>query len=194
MAREISPICDFIFRSIRTCLPTDMVDIDLTVRTVKGLYTYTKNHTTDSTIFTLWSKKVIPFPSLRQKTQTFKDDKRQNTTIPWNDVNTVQFSATPKTPRNLRRCTTGKIRTRWSSGNHRFNPIKISRFNTKDTKVPDLNKIDIKAPTPRKVCDSFSLSWSYCKQVFCILHLKIWTGQVKTGMVLRPRLRSRLNL
>ena len=38
MAREISPICAFIFGSIRTCLPTDTVGIGLTVRTVKGIY------------------------------------------------------------------------------------------------------------------------------------------------------------
>ena len=39
MAREINPICSFIFGSIRTCLLTDMVDVDLTIRTVKGIYT-----------------------------------------------------------------------------------------------------------------------------------------------------------
>ena len=34
-----------------------------------------------------------------------------------------------------------------------------------DTKVWDLNKIDIAAPKPKKVCNSFSLSCSYCEQV-----------------------------
>ena len=76
MAREISPVCDFIFWLIRTSLLTDMVDMDLTVRTVKGIYTYKKDHTMESTVFTLWSKKIIPFPSLIQKTQAFKDDKK----------------------------------------------------------------------------------------------------------------------
>ena len=33
-----------------------------------------------------------------------------------------------------------------------------------DTKVSDLNKIDIIAPIPRKVCDSFGLSCSYSEQ------------------------------
>ena len=107
---------------------------------------------------------MIPFPSLRWKIQVFKDAKRQNMMITWNDGNTVQFSAPPKMPRNLIRHTTGKIRTRWSDRNHQFNPIKISRFNTGDTKVSDLNKIVIVAPTPRKVCDSFGLSCSYCEQ------------------------------
>ena len=60
MAREISPICDFVFRLIRTSLPTDMVHVDLTIYTIKGIYTYRRDHTAESTIFTLWSKKVIP--------------------------------------------------------------------------------------------------------------------------------------
>ena len=85
MAREISPICDLIFGSIRTSLPTDMVDTDLTIWTVKGIYTYWKGHTTKSTISTPQCKKVIPFPSLRWKMQAFQDDKRQETTVPWND-------------------------------------------------------------------------------------------------------------
>ena len=61
MAREISPICDVIFRLIRTSLPTDTVDVDLTVSTVKGIYTCRKDHAKETTIFTLWIKKVIPF-------------------------------------------------------------------------------------------------------------------------------------
>ena len=72
MAREISPICNFIFKSIRTSLLMDMVDVDLTIQTVKGIYTYRKDHTAD-------------------------------------DGSTFQFSAPPKTPRNPRKKTTGKI-------------------------------------------------------------------------------------
>ena len=51
MAREINLVCDFIFSSIHMCLPTDMVDIELTIRTVKGIYTYDKDHTAESMIF-----------------------------------------------------------------------------------------------------------------------------------------------
>ena len=80
MAREINPICDFIFGSIHMCLPADAVDIELTIRTVKGIYTYHKDHTAESTIFSLFSKSVIPFPSLRQKIQTYKDNNKQVTT------------------------------------------------------------------------------------------------------------------
>ena len=100
MAREISPVCYFIFRWIRTSLLMDTVDIDLTVWTVKGIYMYRKDHTIESMIFMPWSNKVISFPSLRQKIQAFQDNKRQETTMPWNDGSMFQFSAPLKMPRN----------------------------------------------------------------------------------------------
>ena len=164
MAREISLICDFIFRSIRTSLLTDMVDIDLMIWTVKRIYIYRKDHTTEPKIFTPWSKKVIPFPSLRQKIQAFQD-KRQEMTVPWNDGSAFQFSAPPKTSRNPTKRTTGKIRTRWS-GRNRFNPIKARRHNTPETKVSELDKIDtdIRAPILTKACDRSGLSCSHCEQ------------------------------
>ena len=37
MAREISPMCNFVFGSIHTGLPTDMVDVELTIRMAKGI-------------------------------------------------------------------------------------------------------------------------------------------------------------
>ena len=40
MAREISPMCDFIFGSLWMGLLTDTVDVTLTIRMVKGIYTY----------------------------------------------------------------------------------------------------------------------------------------------------------
>ena len=44
MAREIIPVCDFFFGFVCTNLPSDMVDIELTIRMVKGIYTYHKDH------------------------------------------------------------------------------------------------------------------------------------------------------
>ena len=61
MAREISPVLDFIFGSIRTGLPMDTVDVELMVRMVKGIYMYRKKHMTESTVFSPWSRTVTPF-------------------------------------------------------------------------------------------------------------------------------------
>ena len=54
MAREISPVCDFIFGSMHTGLPTDTVGMELMIRMVKGIYTYRKDHTAKSMVFSPW--------------------------------------------------------------------------------------------------------------------------------------------
>ena len=84
MAHEISAICDFLFRSMKTNLPTDTVDIVLTVWIVKGIYMHRKDHIAGSMIFTPWSRMVTPFPSLRHKIQAYQDDKRSERVLPWN--------------------------------------------------------------------------------------------------------------
>ena len=142
MAREISPVCDFIFGSLCTCLLINTVDIELTIRMVKGIYTYCKNHTVDSTVSSAWSKSVIPFPSLRCKIQAFQDD-NSSQTMAWNSSMTPQFSAPPKPHQSPGKCTPGKTRTRWSNCNHWFNPIRTHRYNTLKTEPNDMNKIDI---------------------------------------------------
>ena len=70
--------------------------------------------------------------------------------MPWNDGSAFQFSAPQKMPRNPRKRTTGKIRTR-RLGRNRFNPIKMRRPNTPKTKVSDLDRID--ADIKAKVTD-----------------------------------------
>ena len=72
MAHEISPICDFLFGLMRASLLTHIVDVELTVQMVKGIHMYRKDHTIEFMIFTPWSKKIIPFPSLRHKLQATK--------------------------------------------------------------------------------------------------------------------------
>ena len=102
MAREINPVCNFIFSSICPCILIDTVDVELTIRMVKGISTYCKDHTTESTLFLLWSKTLIPFPSLRQKIQAYKNDAKQKT-MTWNNGITPQFSAPQKPSQNPRK-------------------------------------------------------------------------------------------
>ena len=143
-------MCNFIFGSIHTCLLTEMVNAELTIIMLKGIYTYCKDHTAESTIFSLWSKIVIPFPSLRWKIQAFKDsNSSKQVTTTWDNGMMPQFSAPQKPSQSPRKCASGKIRTRWSRCNHWFNPIKTNRYNTLGTNLMDINKIDIIQPTPR---------------------------------------------
>ena len=83
MAREISPMCDLIFGSVHTGLPMDTVDVELMIRTVKGIYTYRKDHTAESIVFSPWSRTVIHFPSLHRKFKLFrtKTDRQWHGTI-----------------------------------------------------------------------------------------------------------------
>ena len=116
-------------------------------------------------IFTPWSKKVLPFPSLRHKIQAFQDKRGHQMALPWNTGRTFQFFSPPNMPRNSRKRTPDKIRTRWSDKN-RFNPIKTTRPNTPQKRVTELDAIgiDIEAPVPVKVCHKFRLLCSFCDQ------------------------------
>ena len=89
----------------------DIVDVELMIRIVKGIYTYRKDHTAKSTVFSQWSRTVIPFPSLHRKIQAFQDESRQP--MAWDNNNAMPyFSALPK-PKC--KCTPGKTRARWSN-------------------------------------------------------------------------------
>ena len=145
MAREISPICDFMFRSIWTGLLTDTVDIELSIRMVKGIYTYRKDHTAKSTVYSPWSRTIIPFPSLHRKIQAYQDENRQ--TSAWNKGLAVPYFPTKPQPKC--RHTLGKTRTRWSNQRHRFNPIKMEHYNMQDREKTDFNKIDVVKPNPK---------------------------------------------
>ena len=96
MARDSSPVCDFIFGSIQTGLPMDTVDVELVIRTVKGIYMYRKDHMAKSIVFSPWSRTVIPFPSLHKKIQTFQDENRQ--TMAWNKGHATSYFSAPTQP------------------------------------------------------------------------------------------------
>ena len=121
MAREISPICNFIFRSIHTRLLTDTVDVKLTIHMVKGIYMYRKGHIAESMVFSPWNRTVIPFPSLCKKIKAFQDENRQ--TSAWNKGHAMSYFSTEPQPKC--RHTLGKTRTRWSNQRNRFNLIKM---------------------------------------------------------------------
>ena len=109
MAREISPMCDFIFSSICMSLPTDMVNVELTIRTVKGIYTYRKDHTAKSTVFSPWSRTITPFPLLCRKIQAFQSESRQTTA--WDNNNAMPYFSIPPKPKHIpRKHAPGKTR------------------------------------------------------------------------------------
>ena len=159
MAREINLVCDIFFGFIHTNLPADMVGMELTIRMVQGIYIYYKDHTAESPIFTLWSKSVTSFPSLRKKIKAFKEDSRGHLTPTW-----MPLVNTPtKPPRNPKKHASGKVRTIWSNHNHHFNPIKTNQVNMLGTDPMDENKMDIIKCIPQEVCELFGATCSFCR-------------------------------
>ena len=105
----------------------------------------------ESMVFSPWSRTVIPFPLLHRNIQAFQDESRQ--VMAWDNNNTMPYFSTPLKPKhNSRKCAPGKTKTRWSNQGHRFNPIKMDRYNTYDRNSSDMNKLDIIQPTPKRLC------------------------------------------
>ena len=144
MAREISSICNFIFGSVWSGLLMDTVDIEVTVRTVKGIYTYRRDHMAKFTVFSPWSRTIMPFPSLSRKIQAFQDNNKL--TSVWNKGHAAPCFPTQAQPEQ--RHTLGKTRIRWSNWRHRFNHIKTELYNMQDQETIDFRKIDVIKLTP----------------------------------------------
>ena len=107
MAREINAECNFFFGFMHTNFPVDTVDVELTLRTVQGIYIYHKDHTMETTIFTSASKSVTPFPSLRKKIKAFKEESKGQMTLTWTPP-----ESTPVKPLKIpRKHAPGKVRT-----------------------------------------------------------------------------------
>ena len=63
---------------------------------VKGIYTYRKDHMAKSTVFSLWSRTVIPFPSLHKNLQAYQDENRQMSA--WNKGHAAPYFPTQSYP------------------------------------------------------------------------------------------------
>ena len=72
MAREISSVCNFIFSSICTSLPTDTVDVELMIRTVKVFIPIGKTIWLNPWCFHHEVGLCSPFPCYAGKSKPFK--------------------------------------------------------------------------------------------------------------------------
>ena len=65
MVHEISPICNFLFGSIKMNILTDTVDVGLTVWKVKGIYTQERPHCGVHDIYPVEQKgDTVPLPEM----------------------------------------------------------------------------------------------------------------------------------
>ena len=158
------------------------VDVELTIMTVKGIYTYRKDHTAKSTVFAPWSRTMIPFLSLCRKVQAFQDESRH--AIVWDNNNAVPyFSAPPKPKHNPRKHAPGKAMTRG-----------MDRCNTHDSASSDWKKLDIIQPTPRDFVIGLSKIALIASAMLHNPPQLHQTGPVKTGMVIKQKQGNRGHL
>ena len=106
---------------------------------------------------------MIPFPSLREKIQAYKDNNKQATTTTRDNGITPQISTPQKPSQNSRKHASDKIRNKWSRHYHWFNPIKTNIYHILNMNPMDRNKIDIVQPVPKRAYKHFGVTCSYCK-------------------------------
>ena len=76
MACELKPTCNSLFKFFQCSLPEDTIDIEVTVRMVKGIHMYRKDHITMSATCSPWNSQMKPFSSLMKKTEAFEEERR----------------------------------------------------------------------------------------------------------------------
>ena len=76
MACNLAPSCSFLYGVLSCYLPEDTIDIELTVRTLKGIHTYKKDHSTQMSSYSPWCSQVWPFPSLIKKVEVYLEERR----------------------------------------------------------------------------------------------------------------------
>ena len=163
----------------------DTVDVELMIRTVKGIYMYRKDHKTKSMVFSPWNRTIIPFPSLHKKIQAFQDENRQMSA--WNKGHATSSFSSPAEPKC--RHTLGKTRAKWSNQRNCFNPMKMEWYNSEDQDTTNFSKINIVKPTPNRLCTRTSKGCMYCKfnAPYPSVTLSDWCSEDWDGDKAKPR-------
>ena len=82
MACALSPQCNFLYGFFKCQLPEDTKDMEITVRTLKGIHTFRKYCATQLSMCSQWCSQIRPFPSLIRKMEAYMEEKR-NTANPF---------------------------------------------------------------------------------------------------------------
>ena len=84
MACDLAPNCNFHFSYFSCNLPEDMIDVDITICTLKGIPTFRRDCTTQISKCSQWGSEVRLFPSLRKKMRQCIEE-RQALANPFSD-------------------------------------------------------------------------------------------------------------
>ena len=76
MAWDLQASCSFLYWVLSCQLPEDIIDAELTVRTMKGIHAYWRDCSTQASLCSPWSAWVKPFPSLVRKMENYLEERR----------------------------------------------------------------------------------------------------------------------
>ena len=114
----------FVFYNFHCALPKDMIDVEVIIWTADGIHTYRRDRMTQTASYSLWSRQVKTFPSLRKKIAEYQEEKRR--------------SFNPFTP--VRENNFGKKRSRRSQKNRKYRKLNMGHF------MPPLQCLHVQQP------------------------------------------------
>ena len=74
MGCDLEPTFNFLFGYFSCTLPEDMINVDITVHTLKGIHTFRNDQSMQVSRFSLWGAEVKLFPSLRKKMKDYIEE------------------------------------------------------------------------------------------------------------------------
>ena len=87
MAHNLAPQCNFLYGFFQCNLPEDTIDVEIMVRTMKGIHTFKKDSNNQTSSCSPWGLQVHPFPSLMKKMEIYLEE-RSNITDPFHLTHT----------------------------------------------------------------------------------------------------------
>ena len=115
MACMLKPECNFLHRYFQFLLPLEIVDVEVKVKTARGIHMFRRDRTTQVITCNPWSTRLHPYLSLIRQMKTYlelegklgpkpKPQQQQHTNIPSHDRNSLtRKTLVPKKAHNKRR-------------------------------------------------------------------------------------------
>ena len=72
---KLNPQCNFLYRFFKCNLPDDTIDMEITVRTLKGIHKFRTDHATQSSMCSSWGSQVEPFPLIVRKMEMHMEER-----------------------------------------------------------------------------------------------------------------------
>ena len=76
MACHLAPKCNFLHGFFQCNLWKDIIDVEITVRTLKGMHTFRKDCSSQSSMCSPWDSCIKPFPSLWRKMEDYLKERQ----------------------------------------------------------------------------------------------------------------------